>query len=344
MLKSKSRHYYAAISDFSIVVAQTSGAKPPFTLEQVGEFHLSSGVDNVAGHIAEFALLQPGQYIHATCGIFPQDRLIRRATLDNPAKAKDPSFLANFLTNQFKVELAENTVAVLNAAGGADFSPERQLVKEIAFCGAPTAQITEVQNLLVDFGVYPTRVELGTLATVGSVIDIMLQMPEATPALILEIGESSSNVLICNGKQLDVARPIPFGFDSMYPVVQQELGLKDDASARKLFSSRTFDFTEMGGMLLKKLMKELQASTGFYEVQTGQTIGHIYVSMLPQNLLWIPATLSRALGVEVLNPNYPAWFERHNITLGPDVNSTNLTPGWLGLFGLMGDFNNQGVK
>ena len=67
----------------------------------------------------------------------------------------------------------------------------------------------------------------------------------------------------------------------MFPVIQAELGLKDEDSARKLFYSNTFDFTEMGPSLLRKLLKELQASTGFYEVQTGQTIGQLYLALLP---------------------------------------------------------------
>ena len=39
----------------------------------------------------------------------------------------------------------------------------------------------------------------------------------------------------------------------------QALGLKDEESARKLFYSNTFDFTGMGSVLTKKLIKELQS-------------------------------------------------------------------------------------
>ncbi len=83
-------------------------------------------------------------------------------------------------------------------------------------------------------------------------------------------------MFIFGNEQVDICRPIPYGLNSMFPTVQSELGLKDEDSARKLFFSNTFDFTELGPSLLKKMLKELQASTGFYEVQTGQTIGQIF--------------------------------------------------------------------
>ena len=77
-------------------------------------------------------------------------------------------------------------------------------------------------------------------------------------------------------------RPIPQGLESMIPVVQKELGLKDEESAKKLFYSNTFDFTSMGNALIKKLLKELQSSIGFYEVQTGQSVGLLHGTQLPQ--------------------------------------------------------------
>ncbi|WP_309385532.1 hypothetical protein [Cerasicoccus frondis] len=135
-----------------------------------------------------------------------------------------------------------------------------------------------------------------------------------------------------------MARPVPYGLRSMYPIVQKELGLKDEESAQKLFGSSTFDFAEMGQVLLKKLMKELQASTGFYEVQTGQTIGNIFLGLAPDNLSWIGTTLSKSLGVHVLKPDYESWLEHQGIKVASGVDLGSLGPRWFGLFSLMGDY------
>ncbi len=78
----------------------------------------------------------------------------------------------------------------------------------------------------------------------------------------------------------------------MIPVVQKELGLKDEESARKLFYSNTFDFTGMGGTLVKKLLKELQSLIGFMKCRPGQSIGQVFCTQLPANLGWLGLTMA----------------------------------------------------
>jgi len=94
----------------------------------------------------------------------------------------------------------------------------------------------------------------------------------------------------------------------------------------------------MGPSLLRKVLKELQASTGFYEVQTGQNIGQIFVTLLPGNLKWIESVLSRSLGLESIVPDYRGWIERWGITPGSSVQIEHLDARWLGLISLMGNF------
>ena len=94
----------------------------------------------------------------------------------------------------------------------------------------------------------------------------------------------------------------------------------------------------MGGTLLRKMLKELQASTGFYEVQTGQTIGQLFVTLLPKNLGWIETVLSRNLGVPLLRVDYEPWLEYLGIRGGADVQLANLDNRWFGLMSLMGQY------
>ena len=139
--------------------------------------------------------------------------------------------------------------------------------------------MSEQQEMIVDYGVYPERMELGTLSSLGGLINYANFKSITMPTLVLEITSSNSNIFIINNEKIDVTRPIPFGLNGMFPVIQKELDLKDEESAKKLFYSDTFDFTEMGPALLNKMLKELQSSTGFYEVQTGQTIGQIFLTL-----------------------------------------------------------------
>jgi len=95
----------------------------------------------------------------------------------------------------------------------------------------------------------------------------------------------------------------------------------------------------MGPKLLRRMTKELQASTGFYEVQTGQTISHVFLSVLPKNLNWVAQTVSDSLGLEILQPSIEGWLESLKIKLSDGVEVLNLGPRWMGLFSLMGEFH-----
>lgn len=337
MLKPSNKGLFIEFSEYSLLAARTSRLTPPFTIEAVDECTASTA-EEIEDWVCRFMGVAKGQFVNGVCGIYPPNRIIRRSTLENPAKAKEPSFLPEYLQQQFKVDVATHSISVLNAGDGSEFNIDKGFSRELIFCGAPTEELQEYQDNLVSFGIYPERLELGTISLLGGLIDYSAMKQKTSPTLILEVTSESAQVLIYQGNQLDVARPIPYGLNSMYPIVQKELGLKDEESAKKLFTSNTFDFTEMGNVLLKKLVKELQASTGFYEVQTGQTIGDIFLSLIPDNLSWVGTTLSKTLGVSVLVPEYGDWLKKHQIDIADGVDLLNLGSRWYGLFSLMGKY------
>ncbi|MEO0796456.1 MAG: hypothetical protein AAFX93_14900 [Verrucomicrobiota bacterium] len=341
MSKATSKALFVELTEFSLLVARVSSLEPPITIEGIEEIPLSEGVEGIKATVLALVGNPKIQFAQAVCGIYPATRVIRRATLDNPAKTKDPAYLPEFLKSQFKIDVAAYAMSVLVANGGGEFGVDRSSGKELVFCGAPREDLRTEQERLVSYGLFPSRVEIGSVATVGGVLNYQEMKGEKAPTLILEMGYDDAQVLVCNGNSLDVARPVPYGLRSMYPIVQKELGLKDEESAQKLFGSSTFDFAEMGPTLLKKLLKELQASTGFYEVQTGQTIGNIFLGLAPDNLGWIATTLSKTLGVHVLKPDYDSWFEHQGIKVADGVDLSNLGPRWFGLFSLMGNYSNQ---
>jgi hypothetical protein len=339
MRRSANKPLFVDLSDQVMLLARVSALRGPICIEALMECPLNQSPEQLAMTAGQLSGVAKGQLIPATCGIYPQEVLIRRAALDNPAKAKDPAYLPEFVEQQFKVDVRQYAITVMNAAQGTEFKIEKATSKELLFCGAPRRELQATQDQLLSYGLYPERLELGTVATVGGLVHYAGMKGIKSPTLVLQITESQAQVLIFQGESLDVARPIPHGFASMYPLVQEQLGLKDVESARKLFSSNTFDFTEMGPTLLKKLMKELQASTGFYEVQTGQTIGQIFLSGLPDNLGWIAQSISRALCVDVLKPDYTEWLPALGIELGEGVDVSKLGSRWFGLFALMGNYN-----
>jgi Tfp pilus assembly PilM family ATPase len=179
-----------------------------------------------------------------------------------------------------------------------------------------------------------------SVAILGALANYLTFKQTKAPVLLLEIGEQNTHSFIVNADGVEITRPIPSGVAEMIPVVQKELGLKDDESARKLFYSNTFDFTGMGGQLIKRLLKELQSSIGFYEVQTGQSIAHVLCTQLPANLGWLGNTIAGALGVTPFKMDLLPWLESLNLKLADGAQPAQFDERWLGLCALMASYNN----
>lgn len=343
MLNPKNKGLFLDISDFAVLAAKTSGYKPPLVVEGLDEYVLSGGdeADDIRSFLEGLVDFHGSSYYVSRCGVYPDGRFVHFHEAESVNKAKDLNFLSQILEKEFKIDPAKNHVAILDAKDGSDFDPKTALSKQLVFCGGPTDAFQEAQSRLLEYGVYPERLELSTCATLGGLSDYAEFKEIASPILFLELTLKSANMFILSGGQIEVSHVAAMGLDSIYPLLQRELGLKDEKSARKLFLSNTFDFAEIGPKLLRSLSKELQATTGLYEVQTGQTIEHLFMSVLPGNLSWVEKTIADALAPEVLKPNLEPWLESLDIKIGEGVEVSNLGARWMALFSLMADFHSR---
>lgn len=339
---TKSKGFCVETGEYSTLMARLTQAGAPFLVEELKELPTA---DTAA--INEWVKGTDGKgstgYAHATCGVYPAKRLVRRHTLDLK-RVKDPAYFSEIYSQQFRIEPDKYTIRALNPADGADFDSAKPNQKEVLFAGLPSDEVIAAQDRLLEQGIYPERLELGTLATLGGMINYLKFKQSKAPLLLLEIGDDLTQSFILSAEGVDISRPIPSGIAAMIPVVQKELGLKDEESARKLFYSNTFDFTSMGGTLVKKLLKELQSSIGFYEVQTGQSIGNVFCTQLPGSLTWLGSTMAGALGVSPLKMDMMPWLESLNIKLADGVLPNPPDERWAGLFSLIASFNTDGVQ
>ncbi len=320
------------------MLARLSGFDAPFVVEELHELP-SSDQEGILAWTAAAQGRGGSGYVHATCGVYPSKRLVRRHTMDLK-RVKDPAYLAEIYSQQFRIEADKYALRLLNPSDGTEYDQAKGTQKEALFCGLPADEVIAIQDRLLEQGIYPERLELGTLATLGGVVNYLQFKQIKSPVLILEIGGDMTHSFIVSAEGVDISRPIPSGISAMIPVVQKELGLKDEESAKKLFYSNTFDFTSMGGTLVKKLLKELQSSIGFYEVQTGQSIGSLFCTQLPSSLAWLGTTMGGALGVPLIKLEMVPWIESLNIKLAPDVALTQPEEKWFGLFSLLASHQN----
>jgi len=267
LFSSKTKGYCIEFGDQSIMLARMSQAHVPLVIEEVKEF-----TANDTNSLKEYLKTAPGKgptgLAHTRCGLFPSKRVVRRHTLDLK-RIKEPAYFNEIYTQQFRVDPEKYTMMVVNSTDGSEYDDSKANQKEVIFCGLPSEEIDAMQDSLLTMMVYPERLELSSVATLGALVNYLKFKQSKTPLLLLEFGSDTTQSYILSAEGVEISRPIQSGIAAMIPVVQKELGLKDEESAKKLFYSNTFDFTSMGLSLTKKLLKELQSSIGFYEVQTG---------------------------------------------------------------------------
>jgi hypothetical protein len=334
----RSSSFFLDANEHAVMLARTSAVTSPFTIEEVRECPPD---DPVA--LAEMVkLMQPKKsatgYLHATVSIYPAKRIVRRQALD-PKRLKEPEYLNELMAQQLRIEPAKFVMAIINATDGSDYDLAKGTQKDALFCGLPTDELVALQDALLAGGVYPERVELGSVAVLGALADYLAGTKAKTPTLMLEVGMESTQSYIVTPAGVEASRPIALGLDSMVPVVQKELGLKDEDAARRLFYSKTFDFTGMGALLVKRLVKELQSSIGFYEVQTGQSVGQVVCTQLMPKLEWLESAIATGLGISSLRIEPAGWLMNRQITLADSVAKSVQETRWFGLLSLMVRYN-----
>lgn len=338
LFAKKTKGYCAEFGEQSTLVARLSQFEAPVVVEELREF-ATNDPESMRQWFKAAEGKGPMGHAHTYCGIYPGKRVVRRQTLD-VKRVKEPAYFSELYSQQFRIEPDKYTMVVLNSTDGSEYDSTKASQKEVLFCGLPAEEVIATQDRLLEQGIYPERLELGTVALLGGLVNYLRFTGSRTPLLLLEMGDESTQSYILSAEGVDISRPIASGTASMIPIVQKELGLKDEESARKLFYSNTFDFTSMGGTLIKKLLKELQSSIGFYEVQTGQSIGHALCTQLPASLGWIGTTIAASLGVSQFKADIGPWLESLNIKVPAGVAPGPLDERWLGLFALVASYNN----
>lgn len=335
---AKTKGFILDRGEQTTLLARVSALQPPLVVEDLREC-ASSDDAALAEALAALLPKKGAGYAQVHCGVSPVTRFVRRATLDLK-RVKEPEYFSEVVSTQFRIDPEQNAIVMLGAADGLDYDVSKGGAnKDVIFCGLPTAEVVRAQTDLLKQGFFPARLELSSLASLGAIIDYLKFTDSSKPTLVLELGAEHTQSYIVSARGIEATRPIAVGLDAMVPVVQKELGLKDEESARKLFFSNTFDFTGMGASLCKRLLKELQSSMGFYEVQTGQSISQLICPVLASKLGWLEGVIAAQVGVSVLQVEFPAWLAARQISLGDTVSVSTLDARKLALFGLMMQFN-----
>ena len=167
----KPEAFFVEINEETALMARTSSSKAPFVVEDTKE--VPAGDEAAVQQAVKDLVGKKGGsgFMHARCGIYPPRRLIRRTSVDLK-RVKEPGYFHEVCTQQFRIETDKYTIAVLSAVDGTDYEATKATTqKEVVFVGAHNDELLAAQQHLLALGVFPERLELGTIATLGALAD-----------------------------------------------------------------------------------------------------------------------------------------------------------------------------
>lgn len=344
MISAKKSNFIVELRPNRMRLARLDASSPPLSIEGISEFKLTpDNQSEIVDRIRAMADAKGNGYMNAVCSVFPPDRLIRQLQLDC-GKGKETDFVIDYLNSHGGIDLNAFSIVCLSAENGKDGELSAFNKKSVLICGASNQAIQSEQEALTERAVYPTRLEIGTLGLIGAIKDVLLWQQSSTPSLVLEIDAEDANAIIVGPNGVEMARRIACGVNDLAEALKEEMRLKDIDAAKKLLSSTDFDLGPMAPKILRKLLRELQSSIGFFEVQTGQSISSLFCLVDGQEVGWMKDSIRDLLNLTELSVDVPSWLKSQDISLGESVDHSRFDTTWLSLLALVCEYEQRGAE
>ena len=341
--KRPENRLFVYFSEYGVLVARWSSRGVPTSLDFARGFP-GGELRIVRSFLEEVGFVRQGNLALATCGFSASDRFIIESELDNPFRFRDPLYVSDYLNKNYPLGKSVKQAYVMTpdrgqlsslgaTSGGRDF----------LLCGCARETALAAQQRCLDYGIYPERLELTSVSSLAAMIVHLKQSYITTPVLVLDVTAGHTFAVILDQCTVASSKIIHEGIDTWVSRLQGFLDLDEAATARRLLCSDNFDFHEIGSELLKSYLSDVQAVINYYEVASGQSIGHIWVTGIPCHLVWVARVLASSLNLEEITPCLVDWLESQGVVADPSV-----IAGFEGclfrLFSLMGNYDGEEAK
>lgn len=338
MGSKKSKGLFVEGDAYTVRSARVSALRAPLRVDALSVTSIT-GLNRAGGALDKERPTGRG-YVPAHCGFAADSRFYFLHKVANLGKAREAGYWGPVL-RQVRLDPEEVIQATLDAATGALLADlgSGGGARELLVCGAKRREWEALQEDLVSRSIVPQSLQLSGVSAVAGLLDYLKGKGIAAPVLFLEMSDREAHLFILAGGRVILCRAVSFGYESVLPLIRSELGFKDEDSARQLFFSNTFDFRDIGNVLFGRLLRDLNAASGFYEMQTGQPLHGFVMTGTPAGLDWVPEVIADGLEIGLLPIDWEGWLERHQIELGEGVEVLDLTLSMLPLMTLMMDFS-----
>lgn len=342
MISPSKKQYILELKPSFARIGRLAAGGDSCVVEDVVEIPVESSQE-YSDRLREFGSVKANGYLVASCAVFPESRVLHRLTLD-VSKGKEEAFVLKVLKEELKQDPSDFKAYCLSAETGEDGELSSFNKKNVLLCGAGKTELKVLQDDLLSSGVYPSSLEIGSLGVLGVIQDVLVWKESKYPLLFLEIEKNFTNTIIIGSNGVEMSRKIDFGSDDIVKSLKEQMSLKSEDAAEKLLSSNDFDFGEMSQVLLRKLLRELQSSIGFYEVQTGQTVSHVLCLRNQALLGWLQDGICQMLNLEGFSFDVKKWLEVKGINASGAGLIGKADMSWLGFISLLCDFKAGGSK
>lgn len=334
---------FVYFSEYGVWVARWSSRGVPASLDFARGFP-GGDVRVIRPFLEEVGFVRHGNLALATCGFSSNDRFVIKAELDSPGRFRDPQYVSDYLNKNYPLGDSVKQAYVVSSDRGQSLSLGAAAGgREFLLCGCQRETALAVQQRCLDYGLYPERLELASISSLAAMIVHLKQSYITTPVLVLDVTVEHTFAVVLDQCAVASTKIIHEGINTWVSKLQELLQLDEASTAKRLLCSDNFDFHEIGVELLKSYLSDVQSIISYYEVASGQAIGHIWVTGIPSHLTWVARVLASTFNIEEVNPCLLDWLESQGIVADPSV-IAEFDGCLFRLFSLMGNYDEEEAR
>ena len=271
-------------------------------------------------------------FLPTYCGFHPAQRVFARESVYTRRFA-DPGYLAGLIAEQAKVSSTRDwQMTALNPIEGTLMSTDGVARPGLLF-GLPYSAIREQQQRLLKLGLRPRRLEVGTLALLGTLSRHLARTGFTNSIVVCEIEHTQTRTYVVAKDGVHPLPPLPHGLLSILESAMKELGAPDIATTIRQLENPPEAILTHGRRFVRVVSRHLKPAVDHFELKTGQRIETFFFSHVPAKLEWLGVALGAAVELEVLIPNFEAWAPTAGLNI--DAGSVTLNSSWLATLSLV---------
>ncbi|MBS0662434.1 MAG: hypothetical protein JSR48_04170 [Verrucomicrobia bacterium] len=304
----------------------------PLEIDSLAEFHPSDEDGFSTWLSANFTDFVGRGYVPAYCAFHPSQRVVVRENV-NGRRLGEPGYLPPLFMEHAKVSsVKEWQVSVISSIEGATPVPDG-VVRPSLLVGVPWTAIREHQQRLLTLGVRPRRLEIGSLAMLGSLQRQLIATGGGSAIAVCEVEYSQTRLYVVAKDGVHTLPPLPHGLLSILETGLKEVGAPDVATARRQLEDPNEAIKMHDRRLVRAISRHLKPAIDHFELRTGQRIEWFHCAQLPARLEWLGGTLAASVELETLTIDLESWLTQSQLSINPG--EVELNTSWLSTFSVV---------